>query len=171
MFYLKFHSSFDESNPRSVDVALFINNLREFQKCPTGLVNSRNAQIRVLRAEDLKDQTDLSSKQLLCPNLGRREVSDIAKCNFNDHLTAGAVFARSDLRQTELEAMQHGLTALSDRFGHGGKTEEVFEAFGQFEAGAKNVIFGDDTAQLVSQSNRVRGNNEDVYNQIHCVKH
>lgn len=165
-----FHSSFDESNPRSVDVALFINHKREFQKCPTDLVNSKSGQIRVLRADDLTNHADLSNKQLLCPDLKRHDVSDIANCHFNNHLSTGVVFTRSDLRQTQLEAMQHGFTALSDKFGHGAKTEDVFELFGQFETGAKNVIFGDDSARLVSQSNRVTGNNEDVYNQIHCVK-
>lgn len=82
---------------------------------------------------------------------------------------AGAVFVRSDLSGNELATLSHGFTSLSDKFRHGSKTEDVFELFGEFEAGAKNVIFGDENGALVSQSNTVRTVDEDLYNRLNCI--
>lgn len=55
---------------------------------------------------------------------------------------------RRSLGGTELEGVVHGFKTLSDRFGHGANLENVFELFGEFEPGAKNVIFTDDAKML-----------------------
>lgn len=49
----------------------------------------------------------------------------------------------------------HGFKSLSDEFGHGGELEDVFELFGEFEVGAKNVIFSDD-AKVFESTNDVQ---------------
>lgn len=81
----------------------------------------------------------------------------------------GAVFVRSDVTGTVLDSLSHGFTSLSDKFRHGAKTEDIFELFGEFQSGQKNVIFGDDTGALITQTNYVRTVDEDLYNRLNCI--
>lgn len=128
--------------------------------------------MRVLRAEQLAADRldDADSVELVCPEGGRRPLAEWRECNFNGRLMGNAVFARAQLSDTETETYAHGFVALSEKFGHGARTEEVFELFGEFEKGERNVLFGDDSAAFVASPNAVeRTADEEAYRKMHCV--
>lgn len=171
-------SHFDEPNPRSVDVALL---LRHFTTCPDQLHSAPTADasgaIRVLRLSQLAASLgdDAADRyELLCPTddgQRRAALDAAAQCNYNAHLVGNGIFARSALNAVSLESYTHGFEALSEKFGHGSKGEEVFELFGEFETGARNVLFGDDSSAFVAQMNAVdRIGAEDAYRKMHCVE-
>lgn len=131
--------------------------------------------IRVLRISQLpKNLGDDAAVryELLCPDGHRRAaLSEATECNYNARLVGNGIFARSSLSVVSLESYTHGFVALSDKFGHGTRGEEVFELFGEFEPNARNVLFGDDSAAFVAQMNAVdRIGAEDAYRKMHCVK-
>lgn len=162
-------STFDETNPRSLDVALM---LRHQSVCPDQLHSAVDGDaVRVLRAGQLADLDRADHFELVCPDGERKPLDEWRQCNYNGRLMGNAVFARAQLTDTELETYVHGFVALSDKFGHGARTEDVFELFGEFEAGEKNVLFGDDSAAFVASPNAVeRTADEDAYRKMHCVQ-
>lgn len=86
-------------------------------------------------------------KELLCPDFSIKPLSESKTCNFDGQFTRG-IFVRDALGGTELDSVVHGFKSLSDKFGHGAKLENVFELFGEFEVGAKHIIFSDDAMAL-----------------------
>lgn len=157
---------FDERCPRQVDVAL---QLRHGGQCPDVVRSTSAGTIRVMRAEQLRSEAT-AEDELICVDGTRKPVGEWKTCNFNGRLRANGVFARADLSATEVETYAHGFVALSDKFGHGARTEEVFELFGEFEPGQHNVLFGDDSAAFVAQSNEVENvGDEAAYKKMHCL--
>jgi hypothetical protein len=45
------------------------------------------------------------------------------------------------LSANKAAGIKHSFTALSDKFGHQKPNEDVFELFGEFEKGQKDVLF------------------------------
>lgn len=169
MSHLSQNSFFDRSNPRSIDAALYFNHKRNIEQCPSALQSIESAQIRIIQARNNTDGPEFENKELICPDMSRKPLTELTTCNFNENVMGGAVFVRNDLSGNELETLAHGFTALSDKFGHGYKNDHIFEVFEEFETGAKNVIFGDDTGKLVPQSNYVGTVDEDLYNRLYCI--
>lgn len=151
-----------------MDAALYFNHKRNIEQCPTALQSIEGAPIHITQASDMAGP-EFENKELICPNMSRKPLTESKTCNFNENVIGGAVFVRSDMSGNELEAIAHGFTSLSDKFGHGAKTQDVFELFDEYEKGAKNVIFGDDTGKLVTQSNYVSTVDEDLYNRLNCL--
>lgn len=162
-------SAFDASNPRSLDVALL---LRHHAQCPSQLANTPTPDaVRIMRSEQLPLLSDASAFELICPDGRRQPVDAVETCNFNRLLGTNAVFVRADLSETAADAYAHGFVSLSDQFGGGARLEEVFELFGEFEAGSRDVLFGDDTEAFVANGNVVgeHGGDERAYQKMHCV--
>lgn len=124
------------------------------------------APIQIVRTTRLNDKK-YADKELICSDRTRRTLTESKGCTYDLSL-ARAVFVRDDLSGTELDNVAHAFTALSDKFGHNGKIEDVFEMFGQFEVGQRNVLFDDDGQQLVTRSNHVVDVDEDLYQRLHC---
>lgn len=147
---------------------MYLNHKRNIKNCPSALQSIEGALVRIIQVKDVTGP-EFTNKELICPDLTRKPLTELKTCNFNEKVMGGAVFVRNDLSGNELEALVHGFTTLSDKFGHGAKTEDVFEVFEEYETGAKNVIFGDDTGKLVTLSNYVSTLDEDLYNQLNCI--
>lgn len=60
------------------------------------------------------------------------------------------MFVRRSSTGHELENLSHAFLALSEKFGRGGKIEDVFELFGEFEKDKRDVLFSDDASQLIT---------------------
>lgn len=108
--------------------------------------SATNSQIEIVHSSDLAAEK-YPEKQLVCPDFSFKDLSEAKACNFDGRYTRG-IFVRNSVGGTELESIVHGFKSLSDLFGHQGKLENVFELFGEFEVGAKNVIFTDDAKGL-----------------------
>lgn len=161
-------SNFDESNQMSLGAALFLNYKRGIQACPANLHSVDGAPIQIISSKRLND-TEFAGKELMCPDMSRRAFKAASDCNFNDNLLGGGVFVSANVGGIELETLLHAFEDLSKKFGHGGPTESVFEVFGEFEKGKKNVIFGDETGSLATQSNDVDRTDESLYYRLHCI--
>jgi ABC-type amino acid transport substrate-binding protein len=138
----KSNVKFDTSDTRASDVALTFNRARNIESDIGDLSSAPNAQIEIVHSSCLSDEKYLD-KQLICPDFSLKAPSEAKTCNFDGRYTRG-IFVRDGLIGTELESIVHGFKSLSDAFGHDAKLENVFELFGEFEPGAKNVIFTDD---------------------------
>jgi hypothetical protein len=51
------------------------------------------------------------------------------------------VYISKSLNSYRIDGVKHSFTALSDKFGHGKPIEDVFEMFGEFEKGQRDVLF------------------------------
>ncbi|KAJ6639558.1 Transferrin [Pseudolycoriella hygida] len=135
---------FDTSDPRARSVAVAFGravNINAIQSTTT-------SQIEIVHSSRLTEDK-YSDKQLICPGLTLKPLNEAKTCNFDGRFTRG-IFVRDSLVGTELEGIVHGFKSLSDSFGHGADLENVFELFGEFEAGAKDVLFTDDAKLLES---------------------
>lgn len=94
-------------------------------------------------------------------------MSEYKTCNF-DYTLPTAIFSRSTLTTYELDNINHAFSAISDKFGHKGKIEEIFELFGEFKDGAKDVIFSDDASKFESANNYEPIVEESEYKEMRC---
>lgn len=139
-------SKFDKLNTRASDVALTFNRARNIETDINDVQSASNDQIEIVHSSALTD-AKYADKQLICPDFSVKPLSEAQTCNFDGRYTRG-IFVRNNLSGTELESVVHGFKTLSKSFGHGASLENVFELFGEFEPGAKNVIFTDDAKML-----------------------
>ena len=51
------------------------------------------------------------------------------------------IYINKSLNLYRASGFTHAFTALSNKFGHGKPNEDVFELFGEFEKGQKDVLF------------------------------
>lgn len=127
-------------------MAVTFNSARNLATDVNDIQSDENSQIEIVRASDLTAEK-YSNKQLICADFSVKDLSEAKTCNFDNRYTRG-VFVRDSLQGTELESTVHGFKSLSTKFGHKGNLENIFELFGEFEVGAKNVIFADDANAL-----------------------
>lgn len=156
---------FDASDPRAVSAALFLNDKRQQRVCPNKLVSTPGAPIQIVSAQDL---TRLGpNKVLVCENLQFEPTSNYASCNV-DHTLPTGIYVRKTVTGQIEDNIAHAFVALSDKFGHGAKAEVVFELFGEFKPGAKNVLFHDRAAKFGAADNKVGGVDPVYYKQLMC---
>lgn len=133
-------------------------------------MTKESSQLRVIRASELRTKATDEHDELICLNLVRKPVTstDIKDCVF-DATPPKAVFVRDEVHGHEFDNIVHAFTSLSDKFGIDGKIPDVFELFGEFEPGKKNVIFSDDAVALVSDLNSISNVDEDLYKRLSCL--
>lgn len=130
--------------------------------CPNNIKNNESGKLEIVSSKDLsKYSTD---KVLVCENLKTKPLSEFKTCNF-DSTMPGAVSVQWEFARLELipnrfvcslifqvyinkslsahrvDGIKHTFTALSEKFGHKKPLEDVFELFGEFEAGSHDVLF------------------------------
>ncbi|EDW82176.1 uncharacterized protein Dwil_GK25660 [Drosophila willistoni] len=153
--------NYDANNERSRLSAALLNKRRGLDWCKN--VASTEQQLLVVPAKDLEQHKDW---QLVCPTLERRPVTDYRTCNVEVQLPR-AIFVHSDATPVEQETVKHLFSLISDKFGARGKLVDVFALFGDYHKDAKNVLFNDNSIQLVTQ---LRGDyqNEEIYSELQC---
>lgn len=163
---LKAPLEFDSTDPRAVSAALFFNDKRQQKVCPNKLIMSPNAPIQIVSAQDL---TRLgANKMLICPSLELQSIGNYQTCNV-DYTLPTAIYVRKDITGQLEDNMAHAFVALSDKFGHGAKTEVVFEMFGEYKPGAKNVLFHDRAAKFGVAGNKIGGVDSSNYRRLMCL--
>lgn len=157
---------FDASDPRAVSAALFLNDKRQQKVCPNKLVSTTGAPIQIVSAQDL---TRLGpGKVLVCQNMQLEPTANYASCNV-DHTLPTGIYVRKTITGQIEDNIAHAFVALSDRFGHGAKNEVVFELFGEFQPGEKNVLFHDRAAKFGTADNKVGGVDPLYYKRLMCL--
>lgn len=66
------------------------------------------------------------------------------------------VYINKSLDSYKAGGIKHAFTALSDKFGHEKPNQDVFELFGEFEKGQKDVLF--DVSRLEMLTNKKKFN-------------
>ncbi|XP_059615126.1 transferrin [Phlebotomus argentipes] len=163
-FLKKASLKFSTDDPRAVNAALLFNEKRGQKACPLDIVSADNGVVSIVNAKDLQDN---GNQELVCQDLSRKSLKDFNSCNFEATLPT-AVFVRSGLGSNNLDGIVHSLTSSAEIFGKNAKQDDVFEMFGEFEPGFKNVIFSDNAAKLVTSSNSVFTFDESHYNKLRC---
>lgn len=163
---LKAPLEFDASDPRAVSAALFFNDKRQKNTCPNKLTSSPNASIKIVSAQDLIRLG--ANKVLICPSLQVEPIGNYATCNVDYTLPTG-IYVRKDITGQLEDNIAHAFVALSDKFGHGAKTEVVFEMFGEFKPGSKNVLFHDRAAKFGAADNKVGDVDPSNYKRLMCL--
>lgn len=128
-------------------------------------MSTPGAPVQIVSAQDL---TRLGpNKVLVCENLQFEPTSNYASCNV-DHTLPTGIYVRKTVTGQIEDNIAHAFVALSDKFGHGAKAEVVFELFGEFKPGAKNVLFHDRAAKFGAADNKVGGVDPVYYKQLMC---
>lgn len=143
-------SQYDEGNIKSRDAALKFNRFRGIRQC-SGLT-TEDSSVRVIRESALSSLDGRDDYEFAC--VGSRKsidtsIAEYKECIFSATLPTG-VFVRSSSNTNERDRLSHAFLALSEKFGRGGKLEDVFELFGTFETNKADVLFSDDASQLVT---------------------
>ncbi|XP_037937100.1 transferrin-like [Teleopsis dalmanni] len=150
----KLAPNFDESNIRAKLAAAFINKRRRLSVSAKSDENG----LMIVNSKDLEAH---KNKQLLCPNMEKKPVTEAANCNLEVNLPV-AIFIRSDMTSIEQQTIKHLFLSLSSKFGTNSKTADVFTMFGQFKEGQNNVLFSDEAVELVSEPKNSNVN-ENIY--------
>lgn len=130
---------FDKNNQRAQFAALLLKQMRGGSPCEE-LPEVKESQIEIVNSNDLNNYKD---KQLICPtNLKETiAITEFRTCNFEANLPK-AVFVQSEKTKIEKDTFKHALVSLSDSFGPiKGKLPDVFELFGEFREGQKDILF------------------------------
>lgn len=166
-------SQYDREDTKSYHAALHFNYRRGNGQC-SGLTTD-NSSIRVLKVygdEDRAKQMISETEQLICKSFDSTRPNPVASLSDDciyDATPLTAIFVRSSIGNRERDGIEHAFSELSNQFGKGSSFEEVFELFGEFEPGKKDVIFSDD-AKTFSQSlpNYATDDYHSLYNKIQC---
>lgn len=161
------YSQHDDKDEKSYNAALLFNSKRDNRLCSS--LTTENSQLRVVRVSQLAQKATDEHDELICLNSVRKPISttDLTDCKF-DATPAKGVFARESIRGHEFDSIVHAFTAISSKFGALGSSSDVFELFGEFEPGQRNVIFSDDATELLSDANAISNVDETLYNRIQC---
>lgn len=95
-------------------------------------------------------------------------AAELTDCYF-DSTPPTAVFVRRSSSGHELDNLSHAFVALSEKFGRGGKIEDVFELFGKFEADQKDVLFSDNGSRLIATEPGWNNKIQQDYARLQCV--
>lgn len=121
-------------------------------KC-TGLT-SNDSPVRVIQSSEAAKDVNINSNELVCDGIRRSIIFDqlndeLSGCAY-DATPPTAVYVRNDLIETERDAIKHAFSALSNKFGAYGDLVDVFELFGEFEPGQRNILFSDNAKSLIT---------------------
>ncbi|XP_055911965.1 transferrin [Eupeodes corollae] len=136
---------FDASQERARAAAALLSKKRG--KSPCEVQSSPNDKMMIVKANELNNYKNM---QLLCPNMEKKAISEVATCNFEAALPR-TVMVRESMDKIEKDNIIHVCSLLSEKFGGLGKLNDVFEMFGEFEQGNKDVIFTDDGKSLETE--------------------
>ncbi|XP_055712352.1 transferrin [Phlebotomus papatasi] len=156
--------NFNREDSRALNAALLFNEKKGQPSCPLDAVSTENGIVKIVNARDLKDNDD---QELVCQDFSRKSLQEFSNCNFEATLPT-AVFVRSGVSSNILDGIIHSLTAAATQFGKNAQNEDVFEMFGEFEPGFKNVIFSDNAVKLITSSNFIPTFDEAHYNKLRC---
>lgn len=109
-----------------------------------------------------------ANKRLICPNLELQAIGNYQACNVDYTMPTG-IYVRKDITGQLEDNIAHAFVALSDKFGHGAKNEVVFEMFGEFKAGEKNVLFHDRAAKFGVAGNKIGEVDPANYRRLMCL--
>lgn len=159
---------FDSTNYRALDAALLFHhhqgNKEECgheatQPVPNGIV-------RIMHVNEAKNHPDMD---LVCQDFTQMPQSEYKTCNF-DFAIPRAVSVKTNVEPSKRDDVVHAFTALSEQFGHNSPKEDVFELFGEFAAGQKDLIFDDRAERIVSLANELPSEEAKLYLSLHCIK-
>lgn len=154
---------------KSRDAALKFNQLRGLRQC--GDITTEESNVRVVRLSELNSLENKNNYEIVCKG-SRKPIdtpaADIGDCT-SDATPPTGVFVRRSSTSHELDNIEHAFLALSEKFGRGGKIEDVFELFGQFETNKKDVLFSDDSSQLIPATPGSISSILQDYVRIQCV--
>ncbi|XP_036318323.1 transferrin-like [Rhagoletis pomonella] len=153
--------NFDAQNERAHKAAVFLNKRRNISPCQTTPSTDKN--LMIVHSSELEQY---KNKQLVCPSLEVKPVTEYHTCNLEVNLPI-AVFIRESMTPVEQETVKHLFVSLSTKFGKGGKLSDVFALFGPYEKDAKNVLFDDDATEFVTELKNPN-TNEQIYNDLKC---
>uniref|UniRef100_U5EVY8 Transferrin n=1 Tax=Corethrella appendiculata TaxID=1370023 RepID=U5EVY8_9DIPT len=156
--------SFNTSSEREITSALLFSDKTGKKICPNKLESTPDAPIQIVHVKDLPK---FENKVLVCKDLTTKPISEFKTCNM-DYTISPGVYVRGDTSGYLLDNYIHAFISLSSKFGHNQPLEDVFELFGEFESGAKNVIFSDRAIKLDTPENTISNIDEHHYRQIHC---
>lgn len=129
----------DLTERRSVDAALNYNKKRQQKVCPAALESKDNGDVKIVRSTGL-DAFKANEYELVCQDFSRKPLDKFTDCNW-DYTLPTAIFVRNSVTAYELDNINHAFSSLSEKFGHGGKVEDVFEMFATYEEGQTDIIF------------------------------
>jgi ABC-type amino acid transport substrate-binding protein len=136
---------FDATKARALAAAALLNKRRGMSPCD--VQSTDNDKMMIAKASQL---SNLKNMQLLCPNMEKKPVTEVATCNFEAAMPK-SVMVRESMDKIEKDNVIHVCSLLSDKFGGEGKLNDVFEMFGEFEQDKKNVIFSDEGKSLATE--------------------
>lgn len=129
---------YDPLNQRSLSAALNVLNMLGAKSCAPISTNS-NPTVTVVSSSELRNFED-TPKKLLCSNLEKGTLKDFKTCNLDYTLPNGVMVKKSESRQIK-ENIKHVFVSIAGSFGPKGKLNDVFDLFGEFQPGEKDVIF------------------------------
>lgn len=130
---------FDRSNPRSLSAALYFNSKRNIRVCPPSLVSSNSPVVTITSSKDL-GSFNSQEKRLVCSDLSVKELTEFASCNIDYSLPNGVYVRKDESRQVK-DNIKHLFVSIAKSFGPTAQLNDVFDLFGEFEQGQKDVIF------------------------------
>lgn len=171
-----FHRKYDANDEKSRDAASNFNYKRGNGKC-SGLTTNESA-VRVVRFNQTINDVNINDDELICRGTRRAIVFDqldVNNCGY-DATPPAAVYVRNTLNNFEQDGIKHAFSALSDKFGKDGSLVDVFELFGEFEKGKRNLLFSDNAKSLITDDSinltesffNYDGDDETMYKDIQC---
>lgn len=161
---------------KSRDAALNFNYKRGNGKC-SGLTTNASA-VRVVRLNQSIGDINVNSNEFLCGGSRKAITLDelvVSNCIY-DATPPTAVYVRNTLSSHEQDGIKHAFSALSGAFGKYGSLVDVFELFGEFEPGQRNILFSDNAKSLVTDDSvnltesffNYDGDDETLYKNVQC---
>ncbi|XP_013099042.2 transferrin [Stomoxys calcitrans] len=152
---------FNEKCERSQKASAYLNKLRGISTC--NIASASEKDIMIVNAKDLEQY---KNKQLLCPNLEKKAVTEWKSCNLEANLPI-AVFIRDSMSHVEQETLKHLFISLSDSFGKTSRLADVFTLFGTYAENEKNILFRDSALEFVTELKNPN-TSEEIYNSLTC---
>nr|AAM46784.3 transferrin [Glossina morsitans morsitans] len=152
---------YDGQDERAHQAAAYLNKLRNINTCQTTPSSEKN--IMIVNAKDLEQW---KNKQLLCANLEKKAVTEWRSCNLEAYLPVG-IFIRESMTPVEQDTIKHLFVSLSEKFGHNGRFEDVFNLFGEYKTHEKNILFNDRAVKFVTELTNEH-TNEEIYHSLRC---
>lgn len=167
---------YDVNDEKSRDAALKFNWKRGNGKCNALTIDE--SPLRVVRLNQSITDVNTDSDEFICHGTRRAigiDQLDVSNCGY-DATPPLAVYVRNSLESFEQDGIKHAFSALSDKFGKDGSLVDVFELFGEFEAGQRNVLFSDNAKSLITIDSinltesffNYDGDDETTYKDIQC---
>lgn len=159
---------FDEHDARAQDSALLFHH-RQGQKNSCGHEAAQPVANGIVKLVNVKEAKNYPEMDLVCQDFTQKPQSEFRTCNF-DFAVPRAVCAKQGAEPSKRDDIVHAFTAISEQFGHDSPKEDVFELFGEFRAGEKDVLFDDRAEKIMSLGNEIPSDDARLYLSLHCVK-